>query len=45
MPKTPSPQKIWQNWGFVEEKIAKEAEWLYQNIPTFLKEENNAPRG
>lgn len=45
MPNISSPQKIWRNWGFVEEKIEKEAQWLYQNIPTFLKEENNAPRG
>lgn len=45
MPKISSPQKIWQNWDFVEEKIKRESQWLYQNIPTFLKEENNAPRG
>ncbi|MDD4990158.1 MAG: hypothetical protein PHW31_02500 [Candidatus Pacebacteria bacterium] len=45
MPQISSPQKIWKNWGFVEEKIDKEAQWLYQNIPTFLREENNAPRG
>ncbi len=45
MPKLSSPQKIWQNWDFVEKKIEKEAKWLYENISTFLQEENNAPRG
>ncbi|MCX6790715.1 MAG: hypothetical protein NTV62_00785, partial [Candidatus Gribaldobacteria bacterium] len=45
MPKTLSPQKIWQDWDFVEKKIEKEAQWLHQNISTFLKEETSAPRG
>jgi len=45
MPKISSPQKIWQHWDFVEKKIEKEAKWLYENIPTFLQEENNAPKG
>ena len=45
MPKTSSPQKIWQNWDFVEKKIEKEAKWLDENIPTFLKEEATIPKG
>ncbi len=45
MPNKTSAQKIWQSWDFVEKKIEKETKWLYENILTFLREENNAPKG
>lgn len=45
MPKISSPQKVWQYWGSVEEKIKKEMAWLNEAIPTFLEKESLAPKG